>query len=123
MAGPFFTVLAGCVLSMVFGIPSARGRGGLIQFSGAVAAPTCASVDAGSLAAVSNQPGQNAVPQQFTCTGVDGAADVARSYTQTVTVLDATAAGGDRVLTYFADYASVANHAAGGALVVTRSFQ
>jgi hypothetical protein len=123
MAGPFFTVLAGCVLSLAFGIPSARGRGGLLQFSGAVVAPTCASVDVRSLMAASNQPGQDTVPHQFACAGADGVADVARSYVQTVTALDAAAAGGDRVLAYFAGYAGVAGHAAGGALVVTRSFQ
>ncbi|MFA6232030.1 MAG: hypothetical protein WC617_17950 [Rhodanobacter sp.] len=123
MAGSFFTVLAGCALSLIAAIPGAQGREGLIHFSGRLVAPTCASVDARSLVAASSESAQNAVPQQFACTGAHGAIDVARSYTQTVTVLSATNISGDGVLAYFAGYASVANHAAGRALLVTRTFQ
>ncbi|HEY8586402.1 MAG TPA: hypothetical protein VIL60_06670 [Rhodanobacter sp.] len=105
MASPLGIRLAYCAaltLALSAGASSVHAASGSITFSGAVLEPTCSNVsvsaDAGSVA--------NRLPQRFTCGQT--ATDPGRSYSQTVTELDANAVANDRLLGYWASYASSA---------------
>ena len=71
---------------------------GRINFAGAVVEPTCA-IDTSQMANAVAQ-----TPIHRTCG--QSAADAGRSYSRTVTTLDAAAVANNQLLAYFASYAS-----------------
>ena len=85
-------------LLIALAVPSAWAEGGRINFTGAVVEPTC-TIDTAQLgnAAIATAPVHRTCGQ--------GAVDAGRSYSRTVTTLDATAVTNDRLLGYFASYA------------------
>lgn len=105
-----------CVVAGMFAATATRAEGGRIAFSGAVVEPTC-SVDTSRPAMNSRAARSDAlIDGRRTCGARPG--NPGRSYSRTVVGLDATVIANDRLLNYFASYASNADAAAQPRLVI-----
>ncbi len=123
MTGQLCTVLAGCVLALIFGTSNARATSGRIVFSGAVVAPTCAVSQARMNALQSHQVSADAVGLRLACHGATASAAAApTTYSLTVTSLDTTTADNNRLLTYFLGYLNATDKTAAQAKLVTQTF-
>lgn len=99
MASPLGAALAGCALVMTLGMSSANAATGRIVLSGAVVEPTCSTTGLGSVAAGS-------AGQRLACGRTT--ADAGRTYSREVLDLATANRYHDRLLDYFASYASPA---------------
>jgi hypothetical protein len=89
--------------------------GGRIEFAGAVVEPTC-SVETLAIEAAARQSQVTGPSSRQSCGQAPG--DTARSYSRTVFDLDAAVIAHDRLLGYFASYASPASSGEQAKLVV-----
>lgn len=89
--------------------------GGRIDFAGAVVEPTCSVSTLATDLSGQGQPAEGS-PTRHTCGQAPG--DTARSYSRTVFELDAAVIANDRLLGYFASYASPAGDGKQARLVV-----
>lgn len=121
MTGQLCTVLAGCVLAMIFGTSTAKAASGRIVFSGSIVTPTCAVADvsAGFTRSISTRPGS--ASREFTCGTPGSPAGSGGSYSVTVTTLGA-ATKSDRLLDYFAGYVAMVGTGTPSARLVTQTF-
>lgn len=121
MTGQLCTVLAGCLLAMIFGTSSARAASGRIVFSGSIVTPTCAVADvsAESTRSISTRPGSTS--REFVCGNSGSPAGSGGSYSVTVTTLGG-ATKSDRLLAYFTGYVTVAGAGTPSAKLVTQTF-
>ena len=123
MTGQLCTVLAGCVLAMIFGTSTARALGGRITFTGAIATPTCSAGDSHIDSLVAGQSGSVGASAQFACPSASNApASEATTYSLSVASLDAVTTGHDRLLEYFVGYLNAAGAGPAQAKLVTQSF-
>lgn len=121
MTGQLCTVLAGCVLAMIFGTSTARAASGRIAFSGSIVTPTCAVADVSAESARSISTSHGSTPREFTCGNSGAPAGTGGSYSVTVTTLGA-AIKSDRLLDYFAGYVALAGRGNPSAKLVTQTF-
>ena len=121
MTGQLCTVLAGCVLAMIFGTSSARAASGRIVFSGSIVTPTCAVADvsAGSTRSISTTPGSTS--REFTCGNSGSPAGSGVTYSVTVATLGVSTKD-DRLLDYFTGYVALAGPGNPSAKLVTQTF-
>lgn len=100
----------GCAIALALGAAPAHAEGGRITFVGAIVAPTCHVAGLPDVAPGSSHGGCGAAPGH-------ASAPVAQ-YRQEVVPLEHAAGTQDRLLVYFAGYASMAK-----AQVVTRTYE
>ena len=102
-------------LLMALVVQGAWAEGGRINFTGVVLEPTCAI---NSSQTASQAIGQASVHRSCG----QGAADAGRSYSRTVTTLDAAAIANDQLLGYFASYAPVGPDGKAASGVIVRTY-
>lgn len=123
MNGRFGAVLAGCLLAMVFGSSTARAAEGLIRFSGAVLAPTCAAGGARIDALLAHPGIGSAEDAHMACLGASTSAPAEpTTYSLKVSSIDTKSAGNDQLLIYFLGYAGAASHGDAQPALVTQVF-
>ena len=102
-------------LLMALVVQGAWAEGGRINFTGAVVEPTCAiNTPQTTSQAIGQAPVHRSCGQ--------GAADAGRSYSRTVTTLDAAAIANDQLLGYFASYAPVGPDGKAASGVIVRTY-
>lgn len=116
--------LARCALVtalMVAGIASAQAANGRIAFSGAIVAPTCSTTDIQLPAAIGAGQIDAQGSRQLSCGQT--ATDPGRSYTRTVTVLDATMTSNNQLLGHLASYTKAAGASGMPARLVVHTYE
>lgn len=112
MRGPLGIALAG--LAMLVGVSSAYAAGGRVVFSGAVVEPTCPAAGLDEVGAYSRA---GAAPQRMSCGNT--ATDPGRPYSRVVVDLATANRNHDRLLDYFAGYATTGGEAAAKVVIHT----
>lgn len=118
MIGSLGTALAGCALTMFFGMSTAKAAGGRIVFSGAVVEPTCSTE--GTLAGPEPRSGDEPIQRRMSCGRT--ATDPGSSYSRVVVSLADADLAHDRLLGYFASYARVASDGKATAKIIVHTY-
>ena len=116
MAHPLGICLAGCAMIMLVGMSTARAAGGRIVFSGAVVESTCSMAEPGAVM----HDAAGSAAQHLVCGRT--ASDAGRSYTREVIDLATASRSHDRLLDYFASYATRGADGAATAKLVVHTY-